>query len=1013
MSEDSFLKSGFQELLDTMTSGVCVYRVENRGKSGHDYKILYFNRYALSHENLTLEDIAGKSLKDLRPAIDDYGLIEVFRTVWETGEPGFFPARVYVDEKYSNWYENRVFRLSDDTIVVIYDDVTDKVTAENALLESEGRFREVINTMEKAVAVYEPVNQGEDFRFVEMNRYGEKLTGYSVDQVKGKTISELFPGEPSVGLIDALRKCFQTGEMIKIPLKQYEDNRIKVWVENTVFRLSTGNVVAVFEDTSRQRIAEEARRRSEETLRSYIDSAPLGFFIVDTLSSFVEVNSCVCAITGYSREELLGLHIADLIPEDSREQAMAHFDQVSKTGFANAELPFLKKNGQKGFWSVRAVKLSEDRLMAFAMDVTETFEMRENLKKNQIRYFQAEKIGKVGSWQFDIGTGEFWGSEGAKRIYGFDPEADTFTAEEVESRIPQREEVHQALIDLIEQGKPYDLQFEIIPVGSDSRKTITSIAELVRDEEGLPVKVAGMIQDITSRVESEAALRESEEKYRSLFANMRDAIIITDNNRRLLDCNRAFLEMFKCTRNEALNTSVRRFYASTSEFEKVGQYLTRVTTGESESFFPALLKRSDGEEFSGEIGLYARRGSSGEQEGFTGLIRDVSQRVLLEDQVRQSQKMEAIGQLAGGIAHDFNNLLTIINGYSYMLMEASSPEAEGWKELEEIKKAGHRAASLTRQLLAFSRKQMLRPEVIDLVHRLAEIESMLRRLIGEHILLETRVSGDSLLVKADPGQFDQIILNLAVNARDSMPLGGRLTITVSSVFLHRDEAAELGLSCSGSLVKITVKDNGCGISPEHINRIFEPFFTTKGTGEGTGMGLPTVYGIVKQSNGDIQVASELDKGTEFTVYLPTADQDKSIESYTDESLDTRSTGELILLVEDEESVMKLLKTSLEMSGFRVLSSCDGQSALTLVADLEERPDLLLTDVMMPGISGMELADVIKKRFPGILVCFMSGYTNETIDRMGVLEGGSFFIHKPFLPSELVRTIRNILEGKTS
>ena len=305
---------------------------------------------------------------------------------------------------------------------------------------------------------------------------------------------------------------------------------------------------------------------------------------------------------------------------------------------------------------------------------------------------------------------------------------------------------------------------------------------------------------------------------------------------------------------------------------------------------------------------------------------------------------------------------------------------------------------------------MLKPEIIDLNLKLMETETMLRRLIGEHILLETIFPDEHLAVKADPGQFDQIIINLAVNERDAMPLGGRLTISTAAVFIDQQEASEKGLSCTGSLVKITVKDNGSGIASEHIGHIFEPFFTTKGTGEGTGMGLPTVYGIVKQSNGDVRVSSETGRGTEFSVYLPLVKGEEAAVSDAGEVPSKMSPGELIMLVEDEESVKELISTALEVAGFRVVSAQDGLSAIALAGELQETPELLLTDVMMPGVSGRELADRFRELFPDIPVCFMSGYTDQTIEKLGVLEGGAFFIHKPFLPSELIKTIRSILDG---
>ena len=452
------------------------------------------------------------------------------------------------------------------------------------------------------------------------------------------------------------------------------------------------------------------------------------------------------------------------------------------------------------------------------------------------------------------------------------------------------------------------------------------------------------------------------------------------------------------------------FYSSQPEYLKVGGYLERVSDGSAEPFITAILKRSDGSEFHGEISIYRKVGSTGSKDGLTGLIRDVSQRELLQAQVRQSQKMQAIGQLAGGIAHDFNNLLTIINGYSYMLLESADEKDPSRKELREIQNAGHRAASLTRQLLAFSRKQMLKPERINLNTRIRETESMLKRLIGENILLETRLADHPVIAEVDPGQFDQIILNLSVNSRDAMPKGGRLLISTGTLELNTEEAAKYDLE-SGAYSILRVKDNGSGISEEDIDHIFEPFYTTKETGQGTGMGLPTVYGIVKQSCGSIGITSKVDTGTEMTVFLPRLEGEHETDSDSFCISPVLSHGELVLLVEDEEAVRELIRTSLTASGFRVIAVADGLEALEVLNREQKMPDLILSDVMMPGISGRELVEQVLKNNPGLSVCFMSGYTDETIEKLGILSDDVSFIQKPFLPSELVNLIRSILDGK--
>jgi signal transduction histidine kinase len=443
---------------------------------------------------------------------------------------------------------------------------------------------------------------------------------------------------------------------------------------------------------------------------------------------------------------------------------------------------------------------------------------------------------------------------------------------------------------------------------------------------------------------------------------------------------------------------------------KVGEFLKAISEGRGEPFITARLMRADGSVFTGEISLFARKTGGGELLGYTGSIRDISRRMLLEEQVRQSQKMEAIGQLAGGIAHDFNNLLTIINGYAYMLLADIPDDDRRRGELEEIRKAGHRAASLTRQLLAFSRKQILQPEAIDINARIRDTESMLTRLIGEHILLETRLCPEKLVVMADPGQFDQIIINLAVNARDAMPRGGRLSIETQPVEIGLDEASDKALDSYGSYALIRVVDNGCGIPTENIPHVFEPFFTTKATGEGTGMGLPTVFGILKQSKGDISVESSPGNGSVFTVILPRVDVPESASNEDADPAGRRSSGEIIVLAEDEESVRDLIRSSLELGGFSVVEAENGKAALGILRSMEKPPDLLLTDVMMPEMSGRELARGMRELFPDTPVCFMSGYTDETIERLELLESGASFIQKPFLPGELIEMVRRIIDG---
>ncbi|PYS49074.1 MAG: hybrid sensor histidine kinase/response regulator [Acidobacteria bacterium] len=390
------------------------------------------------------------------------------------------------------------------------------------------------------------------------------------------------------------------------------------------------------------------------------------------------------------------------------------------------------------------------------------------------------------------------------------------------------------------------------------------------------------------------------------------------------------------------------------------------------------------------------------------LASDVTERRLLEEQFRQSQKMEAIGQLAGGIAHDFNNLLTAINGYSELAMRKLQAEDPLRRNLEEIKKAGERAASLTRQLLAFSRKQILQPAVLVINSVVSDMEKMLRRLIGEDIDLKTALETQLGSIKADPGQIEQIIMNLVINARDAMPAGGKLTIETSNVDLDETYARQHTGVTPGHYVMLAVSDTGMGMNTATLARIFEPFFTTKEKGKGTGLGLSTIYGIVKQSGGNIWVYSEVGQGTTFKVYLPRVDEDAQEYKRTDETEEILQGTETILLAEDEEIVRTLAREILETYGYRVLEASGSGAALLICERVTEPIDLLITDVVMPEMSGRQLAARLSQLRPEMKVLYMSGYTDDAIVHQGVLDEDANFIQKPFTPDALAKKVREVL-----
>jgi PAS domain S-box-containing protein len=528
-----------------------------------------------------------------------------------------------------------------------------------------------------------------------------------------------------------------------------------------------------------------------------------------------------------------------------------------------------------------------------------------------------------------------------------------------------------------------------------------------------------MFKDIASRIASSLGslllnrdMRRSEEKYRTLFERSLDGIFRSAPDGTLLDANPALVSLLGYSDRGHLVGTLRP------------RLLPAGVEGASEKgeTFTVELEREGAAPVWVEVNARPIRRADGKVAYFEGIVRNISDRKRAEDalkaseeKLRQSQKMEAIGRLAGGVAHDFNNLLTAINGFSDLLL-MSVPKADSKRiHIEEIRKAGGRAAELTSQLLSFSRKQVLAPRVLDLNAVVMGMETMLRRLIGENIEFATRLAGDLPKVMADPGQMEQIILNLVLNARDAMPDGGVLNVVTGRLKLADDNRIPALVEfASGEYAMLSVADNGTGMDADTRSRLFEPFFTTKSKDKGTGLGLSTVYGAVKQSNGGISVESELGKGTVFSIYLPSASRLEQPEKTRLRQRALRSVGgsETILLVEDEDAVRRLVRDVLEVGGYKVFEAPGGEQALELLETrLKDTPiQLLLTDVVMGGMSGRELAERLQALRPGTKALFMSGYTEDAIIRHGVFTAQAAFIGKPFSPAAISAKVREVLDG---
>ncbi len=517
-----------------------------------------------------------------------------------------------------------------------------------------------------------------------------------------------------------------------------------------------------------------------------------------------------------------------------------------------------------------------------------------------------------------------------------------------------------------------------------------------------------IMRDITPRKLSEELLRKTEEKYRRLFEESRDVVFISSTEGRILDINPAGVELFGYESKEELMKIdiAETLYCNPQDRQEV------LRAHETRGFvkdYEIASRRKDGRKVVVLETSNAVRDESGRIVAYRGILRDITEQKMLESQLLQAQKMEAIGQLAGGIAHDFNNILTAILGYSELLLSDCPPSFPHRRDIEEIAKSATRAAALTRQLLAFSRRQVMQPRVLDLNSLVADMNKMLGRLITESIELCTVLDPGLIRIKADPAQIEQVILNLVVNARDAMPEGGKLTIQTANVDLTEALPAQPLNVPPGQYVKVSVSDTGHGIAPEVQARIFEPFFSTKEIGKGTGLGLSTVYGIVKQSGGFITVQSAIGSGTAFCIYLPRSAAPVTAAELPEEPTISFNGSETILLVEDEDSVRSLTRDILVRSGYKVLEATNGEEAVAVTRSSKDPIQMMITDVVMPGMGGKELAQQIRAIRPETRVLYVSGYAQVVSGKDSAFQAGKTLLAKPFTPMDLVRMVRRILD----
>ena len=535
-------------------------------------------------------------------------------------------------------------------------------------------------------------------------------------------------------------------------------------------------------------------------------------------------------------------------------------------------------------------------------------------------------------------------------------------------------------------------------------------ATVVKDEAGNPRFIQGVMFDISELLRTNETLQKHEAKFRTIFEEIAVGIALINMEGRLMESNQALQKMLGYRGEELYNRLFNELIHSDDVTKDMDLYQKLLAGKQDHYQVEKRYIRKEGGILWGRLNVSLVQGFEGELQCTIHMVEDITQWKQLETQFLQTQKMETVGRLAGGIAHDLNNLFTILSGYSQLTLLELKENDPLRENIQEIKKTTDRAAALTSRLLAISRRQVLDMKVLNLNQLVRGLEKVLGRIIGEDIELINHLAEDLEKVKTDPNQIEQVILNLVVNARDAMPNGGKLIIETHNVELDESYAQSHFSVIPGRYVLLSVTDTGCGMSSEVKERIFDPFFTTKGIGKGTGLGLSTVYGIVKQSGGNIWVYSELNQGTTFKIYLPRVEEKTDYVSQQEETVNFPRGDETILLVEDEESLRSLAARVLRDQGYTVLEAANGDRGMELAREhIHKKIHLLLTDLVMPQMGGKELVEQFNTIHPNTRVLFISGYTDGVIIHQASLKPGIPFLQKPFSPMDLARKVREVLD----
>jgi two-component system cell cycle sensor histidine kinase/response regulator CckA len=1007
---------------------------------------LEVNAAAIKQYGYTREEFLGLRLPDIRPVEDVPRLIEAVQQIGPTVSPQG-PWRhlrkdgeVFEVEVTTQGipYEGR------QAVLAVAQDISARRAAEEKVAGHMAYLQALTENNPLAIVVLDTNH------YVQMcNPAFEKLFGYRQAEILGADLDSLLaPGELSNDAAKLSRRAGE-GEVVRTTAARRHRNGSLVDVQILGVPLVVNGKrlgsFGLYEDITERRHAEQAQRKAEERFRSLFENAVEGIFQTTPEGRYLRVNPALARMCGYSSPEEMIRSVRDIgreiyVDPNCREEFKR---LIELRGVVESfEYQVRRKDGAAIWISVnaRAVRDATGKIVSYEGTIEDITERKRAELERQVSFeiihavnvtdklddllrlihvalkkvlyaencFVALYEPLTGMFHFPFFVDQFDVAPPPQKV-GRSCTAYVYRTGRA-MLIPQKafdQLAAQGEVELVGTPSPSWLG---VPLRIPAATIGVLVVQHYEDEKAYTERdleflssVGGQIALAIERKRADEKVRESEARLRVLIEQLPAVVWMVDKNLGFTSCLGAGLARLGLKPNQIVGTSLLEYFETTDQsFLPIAAH-RRAVAGEPETFHIEWK--------GGSYACHAEplRAADGQVQGAICMALDITDRKQLEEQLRQAQKMEAVGRLAGGIAHDFNNLLMVIQGYADLLAERLPPGDLLRRNAEQIQMASQRATSLTRQLLAFSRKQMLAPKVLNIQTVVADMEKILRRLIGEDIELQNSSVPDLWFVKADRSQIEQVILNLAVNARDAMPQGGRLTIETANVELDVSLSHPPAVLSPGKYVMLAVTDNGCGMDAKTQAHIFEPFFTTKEKGKGTGLGLATVYGVVKQSGGYVWVYSEPGRGTSFKIYLPRIEEEQSVGGH-DQGSERRSKlrgSETILLVEDEKGVRELAREYLEMSGYTVIEAEDGHTALELATMHSGPIHLLMTDVVMPGISGRELAERVSQVRPGIKILYMSGYTDQAVVHHGILDADTVLLQKPFTLTTLATKLREI------